>query len=204
VADILCQYTLESIDQLHQRLRPGVESSVGFLGTHQWLAPTIIHDARRLSELKVDRDRISLTLELVTALHEVKSNDILREEDSERFKIIESRFLDLKNQVGFDPDEKIFIHAIEGRHVADPFHPTYDNPTANADKIYWVIRKEDLPSNPPPGPLLPEQHWPQDKCIRFTKLHPVLIRRACFFEGPGTKYRLDPEKCIRVLGLSDN
>lgn len=202
VADILCQYTLESIDQIHQRFRPGIESSVGFLSSHQWLAPTIIHDARRLKELRIDRGRIADALELLSRFLALRSSEHLKEADPDRYESVRSRFEEKKAQVNLDLDS-LELLALPGRHVADPFHPTYDNPTVNAHEVYWVIRKEDVPTEQKLAVgASPEKIWPQDKCIRFTRLHPSLISRACFFEGPGTRFRLDPEKCVRVLRLA--
>lgn len=200
IADIICQYTLETIDELHARLRPGVESSVGFLGPYQWLAPVIIHDAKYLFERQILRGQVADALDLIIAHHAVEANFGLQESDPSRYRKIVDTFEDLKSRTGIDPAPIFTVYGIPGRSVSDPFHPTYDNPTIDACMVYWVIRKEDEPKDQDRLTNL-EKQWPQEKCIRFTKLHPVMIRRLCFFEGPGTKYRLDPEKCCRVLGI---
>lgn len=38
--------------------------------------------------------------------------------------------------------------------------------------------------------------------LYLSDMAPYLIRVACCFEGPSSRYRLDPKKCIDVLNIS--
>jgi hypothetical protein len=196
---IICQYTLESISELESRLRPGKESEHGFIGMFQHFGTTVIEDAKTLVGLKVSRHAIADMMELIIAQEATVAFRHNEKLDPERWAKITGELEKWKKQTGVDPAATFHIQSLgDNNYQSDPFHPTYDNPTSKADVEYWVMSKASCPPNTEKSDC---ESWPHQHTLRFSKLHPSLIRRACFFEGPGMEYRVEPAHAAKVLGL---
>jgi hypothetical protein len=196
---IICQYTLETISELEARLRPGVESEHGFIGMFQHFGTVVINDAKKLMSLKVSRGAIADMMDLIVAYEQTIAFKHVEKLEPDRWSKIVAELEKWKQVTGVDPVSSFHVQSLgDKNYQSDPFHPTYDNPTVKADVEYWVMNKKQSP----PGTETSDcESWPAQYTLRFSKLHPSLIRRACFFEGPGMQYRVEPEHAARVFGL---
>jgi hypothetical protein len=201
INNTLCNYLGEkNITTLEDRLRPGRFSEDGFLDEDQKLSSIILTDAALLSKIGVHQDAIALRMEMIILWCEileakkVLENYTLSEEDLLRLKTNEAKLEEMTqaNNNPLDLENTFTIVKVTtwGRAQEDPFYPTLGNPSVYANQDFIVQNKK-----------LTAKGEEDIQPLSFSKMMPSLIRRFCFFEGPGTHFRVDPLHAARVLDL---
>jgi hypothetical protein len=215
VRDIICVHTELDIDALAERLRPGAWSAAGFLADEQDIGEVIVNDARTLAGLGVDHRDISTRIELCQAAAFVRVPfapypEFRKHRGEDPAAARERQKQDEATAQGYAAQR----HSERVRHEAllevwlgpaDRDDGTWSVPWSYDEEQWRGYQQDPLQA----APHIFVRGSTDFEIVRESTgerlvggdLLIELIRRACFFEGPGTPYRIEPERAARVLGL---
>eukprot|EP01117_Protostelium_nocturnum_P014514 TRINITY_DN5529_c1_g1_i1.p1 TRINITY_DN5529_c1_g1~~TRINITY_DN5529_c1_g1_i1.p1 ORF type:complete len:354 (-),score=88.00 TRINITY_DN5529_c1_g1_i1:351-1379(-) len=219
-------HTKEDVKELEERMRIGSYSEDGFLDIYNGdsFVETVWKDSMTLSEeLKLNRMELVKRMEMIEIQVRLDHLDRIRErydlsEETEREYCRDNKRMNLLCQDSSISREKfcdtllVFV-TTWGRCQPDPFYPTLDNPTVEANKDYYVLNlwicddttREFWRKRKENGRILLDSfnrpNFPSDCSVSFGNLNIEMIRQFCFFEGEGVSFRLDPRKLTLVLGF---
>ncbi|WP_437316081.1 hypothetical protein [Sorangium sp. So ce385] len=199
----LASYFEAPVEALVYKLRPERYSASGFLSADDRLGQVIWEDARKLRELGINRHALADRVD--EAIRQCREADTRAKDEFQKwlraylegksFEEAEAakrtdecreeyrRLMLVRRLVALDDPAARLEVALKGYlgYQEDPFCSTVPA-EVNEDFILRNLDREEEPA------------------ITVSLLTLQLIRRVCFFEG-NVRYRVDPERLARVLGM---
>jgi len=174
-------------------LRPNNSSREGFLNDIESLQEVIDNDNATLAKLKITHEQIADALETIVGMARRATTIKIRSEEKNIWRVIKKGF-------------KIYF----GNHTL-PLNVSYVSyagwqycPLCNID--FNVTYGLDFTEVDDDRFIRSDSDFTitrNSESLFFSELHVHLIRKHHFFEGH-TKYRLEPERAIKILGIEPN
>ncbi|WP_437733572.1 hypothetical protein [Sorangium sp. So ce1335] len=199
----LAAYFQVPVELLVGKLRPERYSASGFLSAEDRLGQVIWEDARKLRELGVDRHALADRVD--EALRQCQEAD---ERADDEFRAWQRTYLEGKSFEEAEAAKRTDEYRAEARRRAlTPRLVTLDDPATRLEatlKLYLGEQEDPFFSIGRRGfngdLVLRNPDLEKEPTITVSLLTIRLIRYVCFFEG-NVRYRVDPERLARVLGM---